>query len=169
MIYTREVKDLGVSKMAKQRPHEVAEEHHKRYEREARLQYGAKAVNDSYARWNSYTKSQQDYILEEAGKIYTEFVAAMEAGLSAEDSEVQALTERWHQNLRNFYEPSLEMLRGLGELYTNDADFGATFAKFHAKLAVYLKAAIEHYVDELETAEIQRMLEEDERLRKLSR
>jgi hypothetical protein len=153
--------------MAKQRPHEIAEDHHKSYEREARLQYGAKAVNDSYARWSSYTQSQQDYILEEAGQIYNEFVLAMEAGRSAEDSEVQALAERWHQNLRNFYEPSLEILRGLGELYSTDADFGATFAKFHPNLANYLKGVIEHYVDALETAEIQEMLDEDERLRKL--
>ena len=154
--------------MAKQRPHEVAEEHHQKYEREARLQYGAKSVNDSYARWSSYTQSQQDFILEEAGQIYREFVAAMEAGQQAGDSDVQALAERWHQNLRNFYEPTLEMLRGLGELYTNDADFGATFAKFHPNLAVYLKGAIEHYVDALETAEIEAMLAEDERVKKLS-
>lgn len=155
--------------MAKQRPHEIAEEHHKKYEREARLQYGAKAVNDSYARWSSYSKSQQDFILEEAGQIYREFVVAMEAGQQAKDSEVQELVERWHQNLRNFYEPTLEILRGLGELYTNDADFGATFAKIHVNLAEYMKGAIDVYVDALETAEIEAMLAEDERVRKLSK
>jgi hypothetical protein len=154
--------------MAKQRPYELAEEHQKKYEREARLQYGAKAVNDSYARWNNYTASQQDTILEDAGKIYREFVAAMEAGRSAEDSIVQGLVERWRDNLRNFYEPNLEILRGLGEVYTTDAAFGETFAKIHPDLAVYMKGAIDHYVDEEETAEIERLLAEDERVRKLS-
>ena len=49
--------------------------------------------------------------------------AALEAGKSATESEVQALFARWHQHLRYFYEPPLELLAGLATLYTSDARF----------------------------------------------
>jgi MerR family transcriptional regulator, thiopeptide resistance regulator len=154
--------------MAKKRPHEIAEEHQKQYEREVRLQYDPALVKQSQERWGSYTASQKDFVIEEGGRIQMAIVAAMEAGKPVEDAEVQEGVARWHQHLRYFYEPTLEVLRGLGELYTTDERFMAFFAKIHPNLATYLKQAIDVYVDELETAEIQAMLDEDERVKKLS-
>ena len=86
----------------------------------------------------------------------------MEAKKPANDHEVQAWIERWHHHIRNWYEPTLEILRGLGELYTTDPRFRANFEKIHPNLAEYVKEAIGEYVDVLETAEIERMLAEDE-------
>ena len=40
----------------------------------------------------------------------------------------------------------------------------ANFQNIHAELPAYLEAVIEHYVDELETAELERMIAEDEDL-----
>jgi hypothetical protein len=70
--------------------------------------------------------------------------------------------QRWHQHLRYFYEPTLEILRGLGELYHSHPDFMANFQELHPELPVYLYEAIHQYVDDLEYAEIERMLAEDE-------
>ena len=154
--------------MAKKRLHEIAEEENKKYAREVRLQYDPAIVRESQEKWNNYTPSQKDVILEDMGKVGLAFAEAMKAGKSADDAEVQEITERWHQNLRNFYEPTLEILRGLGELYTTDSRFTANYDNVHLNLAFYVKDAIDHYVDDLETAEIEQMLEEDERLRKLS-
>ena len=103
--------------------------------------------------------------MAEGGEIYSDWVKAMEAGLSADSDEVRRIVERWHNNIRNFYEPSLDMLRGLGELYNTDPAFMATFHKFHPDLPPYLQATIAQYVDDLETAEIARMLAEDEAMR----
>jgi hypothetical protein len=59
--------------------------------------------------------------------------------------------KRWHQHLRYFYEPTLEILRGLGEMYHDHPDFHATFTKIHPDLPAFLKQAIAIYVDDLET------------------
>jgi len=140
-------------------------EQQKQYEREARLQYGPDNVNESIKRWNSYTKAQQEAIFEEGGAIYGDLVKAMEAGLPPGSDEVRAILDRWQQNIRYFYEPTLDILRGLGELYNTDPAFMATFHKFHPDLPRYLQATIMQYVDDLETAEIERMLADDEVLR----
>jgi MerR family transcriptional regulator, thiopeptide resistance regulator len=137
-------------------------EKQKDYEREARLQYGPEVVNDSIKRWNSYTKTQQEIIMEEGNTIYSDIVAAIEAGVGPERAQMQAILVRWHNHIRYFYEPTLETLRGLGDLYTSHPDFIANFQKLHTDLPTYLQAGIVQYVDDLETAEIERLLAEDE-------
>jgi len=139
-----------------------SDEQQKQYEREARLQYNPSMVNESIKLWNSYSKDQQDAIMEEGNQIYVDLAEAMTAGKGAKDSDVQAILDRWHNHLRYFYEPSLEILRGLGQLYNSSPDFMANFQKIHTDLPAYLETVIDVYVDELETAEIERMLAEDE-------
>lgn len=138
-----------------------SEEQQKQYEREARLQYGPDRVNESIKRWNSYSKERQEAIQTEGGQIYLELVELMQAKISIHDTRVQKLLERWHENLRNYYEPTPEILRGLSELYKTD-DFAPFFNSLHPDLPDYLHAAIAEYVDDLETAEIERMLAEDD-------
>ena len=139
-------------------------EQQKQYEREARLQYGPSEVNDSIQRWNSFSKAQQDTIIAEGNQIYVDLAAAMEARKAAGDREVGEILDRWQQHLRHFYEPSLDRLRGLGQLYNSSPEFMANFQNIHADLPAYLERVIEAYVDELETAELERMLAEDEAL-----
>lgn len=141
------------------------DEEQKQYEREARLQYGPDTVNESIKRWNSYAKAQQEAILEEAGEVYNDIVESIQAGKSPLSEEVQVILRRWHANLYHFYEPNLEILRGLGEVYNTHPDFIANFQKLHADLPAFLQEAITQYVDDLETAEIERMLAEDDELR----
>ncbi len=153
---------VGEVKMSKARLFEgFSDEKQKEYERSARLQYGPEIVNESARRWKSYTQADKAKISEEGNQIYSGLVDALEAGKSAQSAEVQELLERWHQHLRYFYEPTLEILRGLGELYNSSPDFIATFQKLHPKLPDYLQEGITVYVDALEYAEIARMLAED--------
>ena len=134
----------------------------KQYEREARLQYGPSEVNESIGRWNSYSKARQEAIKAEGAQIYIDLAEAMEAGLGAADENVRDILERWQRHLRHFYEPSLERLRGLGQLYNSHPEFIANFQDIHPDLPAYLERVIEDYVDVLETAELERMLAEDE-------
>lgn len=136
----------------------------KHYEREARLQYGPAEVNETIGRWNSYSKAQQEAIKAEGDQVYLDLADAMEARLEASDEKVRAILERWQTHLRHFYEPSLDRLRGLGQLYNSSPDFIANFQRIHPDLPAYLERVIEDYVDELETAELERMLAEDEAL-----
>ena len=139
-------------------------EQQKQYEREARLQYGPAEVNETIGRWNSYGKAKQDAIKAEGDQIYSDLAAAMEAGAGPGAAAVTAILDRWQQHLRHFYEPSLDRLRGLGQLYSSSPDFIANFQTIHADLPAFLERVIDHYVDELETAEIERMLAEDDEL-----
>ena len=138
-----------------------SEEEQKHYERLARLEYGPANVNESVRRWNSYSKAQQDAILQEGGEVYAEIAKLMQAGVEATDADIQALLVRWHNHINYFYMPTLEIVRGLGELYATNPDFHKNISKFGEGLPEFLREGIAYYVDELETQEIERMLAED--------
>ncbi|MCA9905969.1 MAG: MerR family transcriptional regulator, partial [Anaerolineae bacterium] len=110
----------GEVEMSKKRLFEgFSDEQQKDYERQARLQYGPDTVNDSIKRWNNYTQTQRDIIAGEGNQIYGDIVDAIEAGLSPTSAEAQAILTRWHEHLRYFYEPTLDILRGLGHGYNS--------------------------------------------------
>jgi DNA-binding transcriptional MerR regulator len=159
----------GEMKMSKKRMFEAfSDEKQKEYEREARLTYGPDRVSESIKRWNSYSEAQKKAIGEEGNQVYSDLVDAIEAGKPNDSEEVQAVIARWHQHLRYFYEPDFNMLRGLGDLYNTHPDFIANFKKIHPELGEYMRAAINQYVDDLETKEIERMLAADEAAKRLS-
>lgn len=139
-----------------------SKEKQKEYERKARLMYDPVTVNQSIKLWNSYSKDEKKDIQKEGGKIYLDLVEAMKSGAKAGSAEVTAILDRWQAHLHYFYEPNLEILRGLGALYHDDAEFNATFTNFHPDLPAYLKETITVYVDELETAALEQMMSADE-------
>jgi DNA-binding transcriptional MerR regulator len=123
------------------------EEQQKRWTQEAIEQYGEENVRPSIQRWESYTPEQKQQIQDESTAIYGEL--AERIGEGPESQAVQALIARWHEHLRYFYEPSVERLRGLGQLYNESPDFRATFEKFHPDLPAFLEQAITCYCDNL--------------------
>ena len=148
-------------------PHSA--EQQKEYERESRLAYGPGLVNESIARWNSYSAAEQEAIKAEGNQIYVDLGAALDADWKPGDNRVEAILDRWRAHLEHFYEPSLDLLRGLGQMYNSDPRFMANFQNIHSGLPAYLEAVIEHYVDALETAELERMIAEDEALERRRR
>ncbi|MCY3572973.1 MAG: TipAS antibiotic-recognition domain-containing protein [Chloroflexi bacterium] len=148
--------------MAKQKMKRHSPQEQAHYEREARLQYGPGIVNESIARWGNYSQARQDEIIAEGEAIYSELAEKMQQGHQAGDSEVVALLGRWQAHLRHFYEPNLDILRGLGQLYNSHPEFITNFQRLHADLPAWLERVIDEYVDDLETAELERMLAEDE-------
>lgn len=97
------------------------EETQKRYEKEARQQYGDDSVTAATRRWNSYTDTQKSEIMAGGGAIYREIVTVMDQGPAS--TAVQNLIAQWHQHLRHFYEPTPEILLSLGHLYNESPDF----------------------------------------------
>ena len=51
--------------------------------------------------------------------------------------------------MRNFYEPTKEILLGLGDLYNDDPDFNATFVRMHPDLAPFMREAVKVYCQKL--------------------
>ncbi|QPC82140.1 MerR family transcriptional regulator [Phototrophicus methaneseepsis] len=141
-----------------------SEEEEKQYTREARLTYGPNLVNESMQRWNSYSAEEKQAVMDEGNAIYADIAKAIDAGKMPHDSEVQDILVRWHDHLRYFYEPSIDLLAGLGQLYNSNPDFIANFQKVHPDLPQFMEDAVTKYADDLETAAIERLLAEDEEL-----
>ncbi len=114
---------------------------------EAARRWDEPTVRQSQKLWKSYSAEKQQQIKDEGNAVYTDLLAAMDQG--AESAGVQALLTRWHQHLRYFYEPTPEILAGLGHGYNNDPAFHATFAALHPDLPAFLEVAITHYVERL--------------------
>lgn len=132
-----------------------SEEKQKAYEKEAAELWGD-SVTQSVKLWHSYSDERKEEVMQEGAAIYTELAAKMNLGTKS--PEVQALLKQWHEHIRNFYEPSFERLRGLGEMYHDHPDFNDTFSAFHPNLPAFLKEAIAYYVDGLETEWLEREL-----------
>jgi len=123
---------------------DTSEEQKQEYADEAARRWDPKTVKESMRLWKSYSPEKKQAIKDEGNVIYTDLIAAMEQG--AESAVVQAIIARWHQHIRYFYEPTLEILEGLGHGYNNDPAFNATFTALHPDLPAFLEAAITHYV-----------------------
>jgi hypothetical protein len=131
-------------------------------QRRARLEHGPDLVDESMQRWKNYTEEQREGIIAEGNAIYADIAKAMTEGHAANAPEVQEMLERWHQHIRYFYEPTLEILQGLGETYALHPEFRANFEKLHPDLPDFLREAVAEYVDVLETKTLEKMLAEDE-------
>lgn len=75
-----------------------------------------------------------------------------------DSEETQDLLVQWHENLRHFYEPSIEVIGGLGQTYDQDPEFHAFFAEIHPDLPGFISEAIAVYADRLETEWLPREL-----------
>ncbi len=123
------------------------EEKQPEFEKEICEKYG-EHVFDGVIDWNSYTKVQQAAIIAEGQANMQAMAALMDR--SPGSPEVQAVVARWHQHLKYFYEPSIERMRGLGQMYLDDPRFTTVYEKVRKGLAIYMKLAIDVYCDGLE-------------------
>lgn len=117
------------------------------YTAEAQRRWGEQNVNESVKRWGSYSTEKKQNILKEGGEIYQAIVAAMPSGPGSPQAQ-EGIT-RWHQNLRYFYEPTKDILLGLGDLYNDDPEFNAFFQRIHPELAGFMRQAIQIYCAKL--------------------
>jgi DNA-binding transcriptional MerR regulator len=124
-----------------------SEEQQEEYARQARERWDPKLVDQSMQLWKSYSPEKKQQVLEQGKAIYVDILAYMQAGESPGSPEIQACLVRWHQHMRYFYEPSWEILRGLGQGYATSPDFRSTFEKMHPDLPDFLNEAIQVYTE----------------------
>ncbi len=110
--------------------------------------FGEKKVNEYNRNFSSMNKDEQQRVLDECNEIFTELAKYIHDDNYSD--EVRELLVRWHEWIRNFYEPSMETLRGLGAMYAKAPDFRKNFEEIDPDLPDYLPRAIGAYVDELE-------------------
>jgi DNA-binding transcriptional MerR regulator len=116
------------------------------FEKEIREKYGEHAMDDVID-WNSYTKEEKAKIIAEGEANMHSMAALMH--LPADSREVQAAVAKWHQHMKYFYDPSIERMRGLGQMYVDDPRFHSLYEKARKGLAIFMKQAIDVYCDRL--------------------
>ncbi|MBA2891138.1 MerR family transcriptional regulator [Nonomuraea soli] len=104
---------------------------------------GSKEFEQSRRRVASYTKADWLQLKAEAAGLIDELVAAMKAGLPADDERVLDLAERHRGHIsRWFYDCSHDIHACLAQLYVDDPRFTAAIDAAAPGLAAYLSQAI---------------------------
>lgn len=124
----------------------LSDEQQKKYAEEAKQRWGhTDAYKESMKRYAKMSKDDLKKIQEEGHKLMLEIVANMDKG--ATSPEVQKLIARHYDGLRTWYEPNLEMYRGLANMYVDDSRFAAFYEKYAPGLAVFMRDAMLAYAD----------------------
>jgi len=126
------------------------DEQQEHYAQEASERWDPTMVRQSNHRWKGYSAQKKATIMAEGKQIYSDLVAQMDSG--HDSAVVQTIIARWHQHLRCFYEPTVAMLQGLGQLYVEDPAFAANISKLNAGLPEFMRQAITVYCDRLTRA-----------------
>lgn len=124
---------------------EDIERHKREYAEEARQKYGhTDAYRESMKRTEKYTKEDWAKISERQNAIYKRIADSMEKGPSA--PEVQKAVGDWRQLISDsFYDCTLEIFKGLGELYVSDERFTKNLDKVKPGFAEFTSQAIAIY------------------------
>ncbi|HTX07551.1 MAG TPA: MerR family transcriptional regulator [Solirubrobacteraceae bacterium] len=114
------------------------------YEDEARERWGhTDAYQEAARRTRGYGDAEWAQIRAESDAIVNELVALMRAGEPADGAAARALAERHREHIsRWFYPCSVQMHRGLGEMYVADERFARNYEQLAPGLAAHFRDAI---------------------------
>ncbi|HLF28609.1 MAG TPA: MerR family transcriptional regulator [Anaerolineae bacterium] len=117
-----------------------------RYGREARERWGAEQVEATEQRIRKMTKQQWQGIKAEGEQVTLLLASLMDR--ASDDAEVQQAIARHHAWIENFWTPSAESYRALGQGYVEHPEFRAFYEKVRPGLAEFMRAAMEVYCDQ---------------------
>lgn len=118
------------------------------YKEEVRQKYGEKAFRESQERYGKLTEADKKRIGDRGIAITQAVADNMDKGIKSK--EVQSAIKDWHDHIHNFYDCSLEIFRGLGNLYVDDKRFTAYYEKVKPGLAQFMHEAMDYYCDKKE-------------------
>lgn len=123
------------------------EDHQKKYEKETKERWGeTDAYKESNRRTKNYTEDDWRKIHTRSGEISQMFIVAMELG--PESAEAQAACEAHRRHMtESFYTVTLEIYRGLAEMYVADERFTKNIDKAKDGLASFMREAMIIYCD----------------------
>jgi len=116
------------------------------YADEAKERWGhTDAYKQSQERVGKMSKEEFEKIGKDGDELIKKIAAA--SGEDPGSPGVQELIARHYAGLRAFYEPNVEMYRGLGDMYVADERFGAYFDRYKPGLAAFMRDAMHAYCD----------------------
>jgi len=120
-------------------------EHKEKYAREATEKYG-EGYKQSETKTSQYSGEEWQNIMKEAQEIYDGLALCMKKG--AASNEAQALVCKWREHITaRYYDCTLEIFKGLGEMYVTDERFTKNIDKTKPGLAEFMNTAISIYCD----------------------
>lgn len=123
------------------------EEHQKKYAQEVKEKYGSSnAYKESQEKTSRYTKEDWTRVMGGANEIQIRIAELMDK--NPDDEEVQIVIGEWRQHITdNFYSCTIEIFRGLGDMYVYDERFKANYEKIRPGLAEFMRDAMHIYCD----------------------
>lgn len=119
------------------------------WNKEAKERWGhTDQYKQSVGKYESLSKEEKLKLKKNGDALMEEIVANMDK--APESPEVQALVQRHYDSLKFFYEPNLEMYRGLADMYVGyqgDTRFRAYFEKYDQRLPEFMRDAIYAFCD----------------------
>ncbi|WP_214843625.1 MerR family transcriptional regulator [Exiguobacterium sp. s150] len=121
--------------------------HETKHEAEVTSRWGdSDAYATSQKRAHGRTKEDWETLSQQQVDLVKPLVDLFTAGVPVEDPRVQVVVEANHAFIHDhFYDCSLDMFSGLGQMYVADSRFTAFYDKYAPGLAVYYNDAIQHY------------------------
>lgn len=121
--------------------------HEAKHETEVEERWGeSEAYRTSRDRAAKRSKEDWETLSQKQMNLVKPLVELFRADVPIDDSRVQAVVRANHQFINdNFYDCSLDMFSGLGQMYVMDERFTAFYDRFATGLAVFYNDAIQHY------------------------
>jgi MerR family transcriptional regulator, thiopeptide resistance regulator len=117
-----------------------------KYAKEAKERWGhTDEYKQSTERVNKMSKDDMARIQAESDALMKEIASRMSEG--SQSKMIQELIDKHYDNLKHFYEPSLELYRGLADMYVSDKRFSAYFDKYATGLAQFMHDAMIIFCD----------------------
>lgn len=116
------------------------------YEQEVRERWGDEAVDASNKKTKSMSKEEQKGVSEECDRIYKNLASLRNS--SPQSKEAQVAIKEWYDMLNNnFGNYSLEVFKGLGQMYVDDSRFTKNIDKYGEGLAQFMCDAMAYFAD----------------------
>lgn len=129
---------------------EQYETHKKKYSKEARERYGDDIVDATEKRTDTYTKDDWAKINARQEANMKKILDNMQNG-PADPLVQEAIADNRQVICDYYYDCTPEIFRGLGDLYVMDERFTEYYEKIKPGLAEFMRDAMHHYVDNLDT------------------
>lgn len=104
-------------------------------------------ILESKAKMQQWTK--EDYLnsQQQVDRINREMAEAIREGESPESPRVQRIIRQHYESMTQFYTPTADVYRGLGELYVEQPEYKKLFDTYHPRLAQFLCDAMRLFAD----------------------
>lgn len=122
---------------------------HDKYAPEARERWGAPVVDRAYTQWRDLSSDAQSDHLAEHDAISEAIAALAASGANPAAASAQDLVARHFAWVSRLWTPNAESYVGLAQMYVDDERFRASYNKYGAGTAEFLRDAMAEYATQI--------------------